>query len=691
MRRQTARAAKIVDALRAQVAVAPARAREPALEAQIAEDPSDASRYLVYADWLQTRNDARGLLIMLHHAMHEAPGDRARALAAAAFVDEHAASLLGPLAPYVPIAVELEWYLGFIKRATIARASTELVLEAVTALLASPSARFLQELVVEPHPGLPVEPARIVRLLLDVRRPQTLAHVAIGKPGSWTVPAELRAAFPRLARDPAEVWRDAMARAAEQKKLKVELDATRMPPLEPRVAGVAADPRAILVGIKAELDKHRPLGVLAAMPHVFTRESLDAFALALAKEWQQLGDAPRWPFDALGPLGGERCVRWISAQLAGWSHQRAVQAIQHLVRIGSDAALYEIVTLALAPRTFGARRLEAVAALDVVAKQRKLRDRDALIVRIGPTTASERVLKTQRTWLESLMLDGQRLAVDELRTYVAGNAIRRPLASTLVWADYRRGAIAGLFRLDATGWFERLGGGTYATARSSSIGLPHPAELAPEQLARARRAAGEQAILQLERPVFSLRTDEARRTRLTRFARRRVGYVALQTAFEQRGWTEERDEDTGFTVGWAKLFARDGVVATAKIDDRAGAIASVEVQARGVGPPRPFATLHPVTLSELLWDLEIAHGAPDPVPAASVERPRPIMVERAKTGRSKCTVCGQSIAKDAQRIGVERRIETPAYTGRARVWLHPACRAGAPELADIDVDALLDP
>lgn len=679
-----ARGLQMIEALRAHGAIEPARAREPALEAQIAEEPDDAARYLVYADWLQTRNDARGLLIMLHHAMHAAPGDRAPAVAAQAFLDEHATSLLGRLAPYVrEQVITLEWFMGYIKRATIDS------VDALRALLACPSAIFLRELVIVTRGApLPIDPRRIVKLLIDAGQPQTLVHVSIGTPGRWTVPPELRAAFPRLARDPAEVWRDAMARAAEQKKLKIEVDAARLPALVPRTDDISADTRAILAGLKAELDKQRPLGVLAAMPQVFTRESLDAFALALAMEWQQIGESPRWPFDALGPLGGERCVRWIAAHLAGWSHQRAVQAVQHLVQIGSDAAIYEIVTLALAPRHFGARRHDATSALDVVAKMRALRDRDELILRVGPSGGGERVLATQRTWFESLMLAGRRISTEELRRYVAGNPIRRSLASTLLWAEYARDRLVDVFRLDPTGWLVRADGSTYEPRARSAIGLPHPAELTAKQLAGGRSLLPDQAILQLDRPVFALRAADARKTELTRYARRAVGYFALQAVFAERGWIEVIDGGIG--IAWIKTFERDGVEVTATLDDRAAAIRSVEVRGRGgFGRARAFASLHPVTVSELLWDLEAAHGTAEPVVAATPARPRPITVERARTGRAKCVVCGESIAKGAQRIGIERRIETAAYTGRATVWLHPACHAGAPELADIDVDALL--
>src|SRR5215218_5800289 len=142
------------------------------------------------------------------------------------------------------------------------------------------------------------------------------------------------------------------------------------------------------------------------MPHIFTRETLDGFALALAEQWEAIGETPRWPFDALGPLGGDQCAAFIGRRFGNWSHQRTMQGIDHLVRIGSDDAIYELITLSFARSALRSRRSAAANALDIVAKQRGVPDRDALIVSVYPKKGSARVSETQRTWLEYLMLAG---------------------------------------------------------------------------------------------------------------------------------------------------------------------------------------------------------------------------------------------------------------------------------------------
>ena len=665
-----ARGLEMLDTLRESLPVKPASARNPALEAQIAEDPNDAARYLVYADWLQTQNDARGLLITLQHAMT----DTAREAAAQAFLDEHRHSLLGRLDPFVRerdlTSVDLDWFMGFIRRARIGGVNAKLLVDAVAALVETPSSMFMQELVVESHGGpLPVDPQRIVDVLLAAGQPQTLTKLVIGKPGAFPLPAALVAAFPGLGRDPVTQWTDAMRGAAEQKKLKADIDPAAVPALVPKQPGVEVDMALVLTGLKAELDKQRPLGVLAAMPQVFARDSLDAFAVALAQQWEALGESPRWPFDALGPLGGERAVEFMRRRLRDWSPARAIQAIDHLVRIGSDTAVFEIIALTLAG--FGARRTAAVSALDVVAQRRGLRDRDALILAVCPTTPSERVLDLQRTWLEQLMLAGTRIRASELTRYIANHPVRGPLVKSLLWAECEGERVGRLFRI-----------GEYEPTHA--VGLVHPAELEPDTLARLRPTTP-QPILQLARPVHWLADRDAKTSKIVAFAKRRVGFYALQNVLERRGWASENDDDMYQTVGWTKYCPRERATACATLDETNGSIAELEVRGQ-TGKAIAFDKLHVVTISELLWDLETAHGGAAP---AEFTKKTPIVVERAKSGRAKCVVCAEPIAKDALRIGVERMIETPQFTGRGMVWIHPACATGVPELAGVDIAALI--
>src|SRR6185436_7697878 len=303
-------------AMRDALPPAPYAARDAVLEAVIAEDPDDPARYLVYADWLQLREDARGLLISLHHAAHQHPRDKARAAAAAELLHEHRYALLGRLEPYTrprpghaEAEIDLDWFMGYLRGARLRFAGDARLADGLACLLETPSSAFLQELVIDPLDGKRApDPAPIVGLLLE-RAPRTLCRIQIGKPGAWQVPPELREALPRLARDPTALWAEISAMLAKQRKLKIELDAAQLPAPRPRLRGaeLAVDMPALLVGLKAELDRQKPLGLLAALPQVFTRDSLDELAVAMAHQWMALGeDAARWSFEALGTLGGDR-------------------------------------------------------------------------------------------------------------------------------------------------------------------------------------------------------------------------------------------------------------------------------------------------------------------------------------------------------------------------------------------------
>jgi uncharacterized protein (TIGR02996 family) len=406
--------------------VLPAKAaanRNAELDAQIAEDPTDRSRYLVYGDWLQQQGDSRGALIALHDAADR--GEKGAADAAALLLREHRYSLLGLLDGVSEI--ELEWQLGFIRHAHLAYGTQKALLAGLATLLEAESARFLQSIAIDPLADKKTpDPQPIVELLLE-RAPKTLAHLQVGKPGKWTLPDELRAAFPRLERDPTVVWDEVLAKIAEQKRLEIRfLDAKKLPKLEPRSGKPAADPDQILLGLRAEIEKSKPIGIVAALPRVFTRESVDAFALALVQQWMKNDDQAivKFAFDATGPLGGDACAKFLGSNLTTWSHARAVQAIDHLKRIGSDCALYQIIRLVLLPG-LQPRRDAAETLLEELAKARGC-SFDELLDEIAPP---DNDLIGQRAWLSRLIVHGHRIAPAAFRR-IAKHPIRGPLAAT---------------------------------------------------------------------------------------------------------------------------------------------------------------------------------------------------------------------------------------------------------------------
>jgi uncharacterized protein (TIGR02996 family) len=139
-------------------------ARHPELEAKLIDNPGDVDARLIYADFLQSKGDPRGELIVLQHRGKDAEAD--------AYIAAHADELVGPLKlfertwDHKPTRA-FEWHLGFIRSALIgyeshtdrpdkedgdelddldhkeARAD-----RAVAALLTHPSAMLLESLTV---------------------------------------------------------------------------------------------------------------------------------------------------------------------------------------------------------------------------------------------------------------------------------------------------------------------------------------------------------------------------------------------------------------------------------------------------------------------------------------------------------------------------------------------------------------
>lgn len=643
--------------------------RDAGIEAQIASDPDAAAPYLIYADWLQTRGDPRGHWITLHTLKGLAAKD-----AIATFLREHGESLLGPLRPFVleDGPVEIEWFMGFVRRARFRAHAT---VDVVRAVLAATCGVFVQELVFA-NDGLQDEALALVRDM----RPACLSRLAFGTRD--VAPPALTAVLPRLVRDPHTRWAAALERLGELRKTKHEVDVDALPALD----GPAIDLETVVAGLKQELAHEHPSGLASAMAAVFTPASRDAFALALLAQYRQIG-RDQWFVAAAAALGGDATARALGRVLFEQrSAQRRIAVCDQLRAIasrGHAAALEELALAAFAPDTDMANRDTARQAL----AEHFAQAIDAGLAHVMPS-GDARADAAQRAWLESMMVERRVIEPADLRALVG---YRLAVARTLLWCERAEGRITALFRVDANGAPVRRSGEPYALA--GTVGLVHPVELSDSELAGARTMFAEQAILQLARPTFDLSEAERASDSLTRFAKRRVGFYPIANTLRERGWhvaASAYDEDQDRWQG-TNAFARrfDGVHIYATLGSTRGSIATVTALGEG-GVRMTFDQLPVVVISELLWDLEVAHGwvpteAPPPAPPPGGPAPT---VERAKSGRSKCVVCTQAIAKDSLRIGIERMVETPTFRGWATVWLHPACRTKVPELAGVRIEGV---
>lgn len=128
-------------------------ARDAKLEAAIEADPDRADAYLVYADWLQSKGDPRGELIVLQHDGKTAAANKLLHKHAAHFLGEVAdhQDLLVPHEHHTPRGRSTTWRWGFLEAVYFGNkdgVEPAAFDAALAALLDHPSARFLRELTI---------------------------------------------------------------------------------------------------------------------------------------------------------------------------------------------------------------------------------------------------------------------------------------------------------------------------------------------------------------------------------------------------------------------------------------------------------------------------------------------------------------------------------------------------------------
>jgi uncharacterized protein (TIGR02996 family) len=188
---------------------------EAAIEAAIEDDSDDPTPFLVYADWLQSRGDPRGELIVFQHQGTTREADE--------LLESQRELFLGSFATFAPerdgntdkaasrSVLELEWELGFIQSAhigweTYSRKRPDAVAAQLREFLALPSCRFLKHLKLGPIPASRTMDFRVLLdVLVEARRPRTLRTLFAGDRGRWDLAdtaigpiADVLATFPNL-------------------------------------------------------------------------------------------------------------------------------------------------------------------------------------------------------------------------------------------------------------------------------------------------------------------------------------------------------------------------------------------------------------------------------------------------------------------------------------------------------------
>lgn len=117
--------------------------REPALEQAILDAPLDPVPRMVYADWLQAAGDRRGEWMALHAAIEAEPKNVRLRSAMVEFLGSHQDLLLGA-GKSLLVGGWIGWRAGFIDELRIQPSHKRGTLEALEALLAHPSCRFVR-------------------------------------------------------------------------------------------------------------------------------------------------------------------------------------------------------------------------------------------------------------------------------------------------------------------------------------------------------------------------------------------------------------------------------------------------------------------------------------------------------------------------------------------------------------------
>lgn len=310
-------------------------ARSPELEQAIEDNPLDEQRLLVYADWLQGRNDPRGELITVQHALsrEKDPGEFLRYRKAEQ-------SLLQRFAPYFYgerfkdyfHLARLQWRLGFFGVVSIdldAVAKEADVAEVLSALFDAPSARFLHELRLQVR-ELDLQAAGVLRALAGENRPRALVALALGELGRRPS-CELG--------DVSSLWpANHRLRRLELSARSVELGAPRLPELE----------RLELRSVGAELLRAVALGEWPALGHLalsFDRQSTSPAELGFLLE----GRLPR--LRRLGLLGAPEALT--DAVLPELADSRALASLEVLDLSFSQLGGAAVGVLQQRPDRFG--------------------------------------------------------------------------------------------------------------------------------------------------------------------------------------------------------------------------------------------------------------------------------------------------------------------------------------------------
>ncbi|MFE1321337.1 DUF4132 domain-containing protein [Kitasatospora phosalacinea] len=354
-----------------------------------------------------------------------------------------------------------------------------------------------------------------------------------------------------------------------------------------------------------------PYPGLALVSPALRADTVRAFCWALLEEWRQGGmpGSGSWTLYALGEFGDDDTARRLAPLLCAWpgqnAHQRAVEGLDVLAAIGTDAALVQLQGIAQrvkfkALKTRAQEKIAEIAeSLDLTGEQ--LADRLVPDLGLSPdgttvvdygsrtftvgfdeelrpyvrdsdgkrrkdlpapgTRDDQELVPAERKRFAALKKDARALAADQSarleaamvteRTWTASEftdlLVAHPLlvhlVRRLVWT-----ADGAAFRVAEDRTYADVHDEPFALPADATVRLVHPLHLAPAELAAWAELFADYEIVQpfrqLGRPVAALTAEEAAGHRLHRFEKHTVPTSRL-LALTKRGWRRGEPQDAG--------------------------------------------------------------------------------------------------------------------------------------------------
>ncbi|OIV39097.1 hypothetical protein BIV57_02405 [Mangrovactinospora gilvigrisea] len=161
-------------------------------------------------------------------------------------------------------------------------------------------------------------------------------------------------------------------------KLPAWVDPVSLPQIRVRAGGALPDEAVRhLATMLAVSEPGRPYPAIAEVREACEPASLAAFGWALLESWRTAGMPAKesWTLAALGVLGDDDTARRLAPLIRAWpgesAHHRAVQGLDVLAAIGSDAALTQLQSIAERVK-FRALKERAAQKISAVAEARGL-------------------------------------------------------------------------------------------------------------------------------------------------------------------------------------------------------------------------------------------------------------------------------------------------------------------------------